>query len=228
MIPREAQLLHPSSPPRFLLPFSDEKSFLGFKDLNPVLLSTNGELMVEEGEDELSETFGDEGEREEVGEGGRFVELVFERSGRKVATESEVENEVVDLDGDRAREMSKGGAGVALRREGGRRIRGGRRRRRMEKVEGRREERVLAGHLRGMSAGEEQSREDDLRSGLEDLRSFVAGGREAPSKKRGRRKGRSSSFRADLERLPSAPTPPPSLPFPSSLALRLWRLRPSQ
>jgi len=65
-------------------------------------------VVVEEGEDELSKTFGDEGEREEGGEGRRFVELVFERSGRKMATESEVKDVVVDLDGDGARGRSEG------------------------------------------------------------------------------------------------------------------------
>jgi len=71
--------------------------------VDPVLSSTDGDVVVEEGKDEFSETFGDEGEREEVGEGGRFVELVFGRSGRKVSTESEVEDMSVDLDGDGAR-----------------------------------------------------------------------------------------------------------------------------
>ena len=71
--------------------------------MDPILILTDSDVVVEEGEDEFSETFGDEGEGEDVGEGGRFVELVVERSGRKVSTESEVKDMVVDLDGDGAR-----------------------------------------------------------------------------------------------------------------------------
>jgi len=78
--------------------------------VDPILISTDSDVVVEEGKDEFSETFGDEGEREEVGEGGRFVELVFERSGREVSTESEVEDMAVDLDGDRARGRGERGS----------------------------------------------------------------------------------------------------------------------
>jgi len=127
---------------RRLLSFPDKETTGRLKEKSPVLLAKDGDVLVEERKDEFSKTFGDEREREERTERGRFFNS-FSRDGREVREESEVDDEVLDLGVGADGKKGTGGRGSRRGVGGG----GGREDGRMGKG-------VLAGHSSGCRVSE--------------------------------------------------------------------------